>query len=516
MQVSRTAEANADLAARIGSCRRLPTLPAVALRLIHLAEDPGTTIQQFADLIATDPALAGKLVRVANSSLYGLPRTVSSLSQAINLLGMNATIALALSFSLCRPGTTHCSEMFDASRYWRRSLLTALAASTVAVELQEPQPGDFLLAGLLQDIGVLVMDVLLGEGYSALHSARAGHDELLRQERESFGFTHVDAGDILLHQWQLPNRIADSIRSSHEFTPQAAARGGSQAQRLPVVVAVASRIADGWLAGARPEDFAPARDQAQVLLAMAAACFHRVLAAMAVQVPEMEQLFKTRLVDLSVIDDVETSAREILAMRNVSLAKGVAEREYQVEALERRAATLEGRAQRDPLTGLYNRAYLELALGRVYLHSVHARRPLSVAFIDIDRFKAVNDGFGHVAGDEVLVGVTRLLLAGVRKTDIVARYGGEEFVVVLPDTPVGGARVVMERILAAVCDAPILTSDGTGISVTFSAGIATLHGDTGVFESTGDLLKAADRALYEAKRAGRARVVAVDADMCNA
>jgi len=159
-------------------------------------------------------------------------------------------------------------------------------------------------------------------------------------------------------------------------------------------------------------------------------------------------------------------------------------------------------AERDSLTGLANRRRL-LAVGQE--EQRRARRfghPLAALMLDLDRFKLVNDRYGHGAGDDVLREVGRRILATVRETDLPARYGGEEFAVLLPVTDLETAREAAERIRVAVAEAPIGTRRGP-LSVTLSAGVAVLGDDT---RDLGALFDAADAALYAAKAAGRNRV----------
>lgn len=164
---------------------------------------------------------------------------------------------------------------------------------------------------------------------------------------------------------------------------------------------------------------------------------------------------------------------------------------------------LEQSALRDPLTGLYNRREL---MGRLESEVASARRygvTLSLIMLDIDHFKHVNDTYGHQAGDDVLKVITQLMQDNVRTGDLVARYGGEEFIIVCPNTDINGAIITAERVRCAVMEKPLATRRGK-ITVTLSAGVANYNNEL----SIGQLINAADQALYQAKQSGRNRVCA--------
>jgi len=160
----------------------------------------------------------------------------------------------------------------------------------------------------------------------------------------------------------------------------------------------------------------------------------------------------------------------------------------------------------DSLTGVRNRRYLERRLGELMKRwNGETSEELSVLVLDIDRFKSVNDTFGHPAGDSVLREFAKRIAGTVRGVDIVARLGGEEFVVVMPDTGLDTATSVGERLRQRVAGEPfVLPQESTAISVTVSVGAAVQTGDD---DSPERLIQRADTALYRAKREGRNRVV---------
>ncbi|MCX7898273.1 MAG: diguanylate cyclase, partial [Rhodocyclaceae bacterium] len=188
-----------------------------------------------------------------------------------------------------------------------------------------------------------------------------------------------------------------------------------------------------------------------------------------------------------------TKLRQELIERNVQLA----------EALRR----AEEAALTDALTGLPNRRYAMKRLVQECAAAERAERPLSILIADLDHFKEVNDRYGHDAGDAVLIAAAQRFKDAVRLSDVVCRIGGEEFLVIALDTPLEAAMRLAERMRAHLAGKPILAKEHV-ISLTLSIGVAekAMHG----CHDVDSLLKAADRALYAAKAAGRDRVCAAN------
>ena len=159
----------------------------------------------------------------------------------------------------------------------------------------------------------------------------------------------------------------------------------------------------------------------------------------------------------------------------------------------------------DGLTGLYNRRYMESHLATLVEQAAGRGKPLTVLVLDIDYFKAINDTYGHDAGDDVLREFAVRVKKSIRGIDLACRYGGEEFVIVMPETDMAVAALVAERIRRRIAGEPFPIEQGAkAIDVTLSIGLAAL----GANDTGATVLKRADQALYRAKRDGRNRVVA--------
>lgn len=211
----------------------------------------------------------------------------------------------------------------------------------------------------------------------------------------------------------------------------------------------------------------------------------------------------------NLIEAISEQAKEILTLRNLETMQVTAELRRTTQLLESRTRELEEASRRDGLTGVYSRAYLDQSLSEEFDHAKKHDWPISIAFIDLDQFKTVNDTYGHQAGDEVLESVARILIGNTRMGDIVARYGGEEFVIVLPGTGAVGAKGTAERLLKAFRTSRHDIGSGLALAVTVSIGLA-IQGENHGFDNVGAFLRAADDALYAAKHNGRNRFVTYD------
>ena len=158
---------NQDVLDRVLQSPRLPSLPTIALEVIKLAQQD-VSMERIADTLRNDPALSSRILRTANSGLYGQSHTISTISRALVVIGLSAVKTLALGFSLVTNLRRSGDSNFDHVGYWRRSLFTATAASTLSQHLRIARREEAFLGGLLQDFGMVAMNQALGDEYARL------------------------------------------------------------------------------------------------------------------------------------------------------------------------------------------------------------------------------------------------------------------------------------------------------------------------------------------------------------
>ena len=224
---------------------------------------------------------------------------------------------------------------------------------------------------------------------------------------------------------------------------------------------------------------------------------------------EVEQRTNTLLGQAVALAEANVRAVVMLEERE----KELVEVKARTRELETTSQTLEEQAFMDALTGLFNHRYFSQQIGQEISRARRYGRDLSVAFVDLDNFKPINDQHGHQTGDRVLRWVGELVKHTLRSADItctrtsggplLARYGGDEFVVILPETDEEGAMIAMNRVCSEIANTPVPLEEGSKLfNLTVSVGVANLRGD----ESAQELVGRADQAVYMAKKTGRNKV----------
>lgn len=485
---------------RLQRCTNFPSPPPVALKVIELAQDPNTDLRIVADTCSGDPAIAAKIMKIANSALYASRRQSTNLRQALIVLGLNATLTLALSFTLVTGLRRDPPKGFDFLAYWRRAILGATWGKLLASELNQPFAEEVFISALLQDIGMLAIDRILPDTYQDISPLQLDHQKLAQHEINQLGADHASIGGWLLESWNMPEQLSLAVTHSHDVE----ANTIESNRRMYVrVVAMSGQLADAWLSGGDEVTVQRMAVAAEKYLGIVPSRLADMFDVVREQLPVTAEIFEMDLFEEAQLSEITDSAREILMVRNLHALSEAVDLQKQATMLQSENMVLRQETTLDGLTGVGNRRFFEDSLTKEFESAMRHGWPLSLMFVDLDYFKDINDTHGHPAGDEILREIADMITASLRADDIVARYGGDEFVVLLPGSDNQAACHVADRLVteAAGCGAAI---KGAQIFPTLSVGIVTMDGQF-KFETPKDLLSAADKALYHAKKAGRNR-----------
>jgi HD-like signal output (HDOD) protein len=202
---------------RLENVENLPTLPVIVQQIQKLIANPNSNMAQIAAIIAKDQAIAARVVRLINSAFYGMSGKVASIQQAIVLLGLNTVKNLVVGVSVVKmfedAGT---ASIFDRQKFWMHTFACALGARAIGREMRVPEPEDFFLAGLLHDIGILVLDQFFHQEFiDILHYAVGNKTDYTKAEMNILGITHQEVGEYVARKWKIPEMLMHSIRHHH-------------------------------------------------------------------------------------------------------------------------------------------------------------------------------------------------------------------------------------------------------------------------------------------------------------
>lgn len=486
--------------------REVPTPPTAALRVLEIKNDPDASMSELVAVVQQDPGLAVKIMTTANSPAYRRGDAVTTVDRAVSLIGFRSvtTIALAFSVASTMPSTGVVAGI-PMTTFWTRSIVTAATARLVSQEIAGDLAEESFFVGLIAGLGRVVMGLVIPDEYEPLATEHDGWPTF-NDETAVFDFSSATTTAALLRQWKMPELFADAA-DQIETVPSGGA-GSSNAEDIARSVRLAMAITEFYV---DQGDGAMLRELTAHALDYGISP-SRIDQLLDLVFEHIEELAKQFGVDADVeryAEIVNTARGELVELSLQTDAAWREESEKRAE-LERTNVELEAQARQDPLTGLHNRrAFNEQLMQQVKLRIRNPQavpKSMGVIMIDIDKFKLVNDTYGHDAGDAVLVKLAEILKMTTRSEETIARYGGEEFILLAPSTSPDELVLAGERIRKTIELVDIEIASGEHLNITASFGVATLS----VPELDGDaaqLVKAADEALYEAKAAGRNRVM---------
>lgn len=234
-----------DLLDLISRSTALPTMPQVVVRFLEISADERCDAQQIVNVLKTDPGICGELLRMTNSALFGVTRQVSSLQQAIALLGLSRVRTLVLGrYMVDRLDASSAHlESLSFSYYWRRALASAVLAARLADHLAPRQREEAFIGGLLADTGVVAMLQAIGKVYSQIvvDYAPLHGQHYADRERAALGLTHADVSAMVLEKWMLPPTVVQAVL--HHHTDDLVGIQDEKTRTLAAILNAAGRLA---------------------------------------------------------------------------------------------------------------------------------------------------------------------------------------------------------------------------------------------------------------------------------
>ncbi len=246
----------------VDSCETLISLPEIYLRVREVIDDPHSSMEDLANALSLDPSMTARVLQLVNSPLYGIPRKIDTLSQAVNLLGMRPVANVVFATNVAKAFAQLPPSVMNMTDYWRKSVLCALIAVHLARACGMQDGERLFVAGLLRDVGHLVLYYTVPErAQSALIEAANFNQPLDEVERANIGCDYAEVGGDLMKKWEMPERLEQAIR--WQLTPLRA----SKAERDAAIVKVAGACADSFeTLGAKVELPAAGMEDALALL----------------------------------------------------------------------------------------------------------------------------------------------------------------------------------------------------------------------------------------------------------
>jgi diguanylate cyclase (GGDEF)-like protein len=487
--------------------------PRVALRLIELSRKPEVEVAEYAQLIETDPGLSGRLLGLVNSACYAPAERVLTVARALPTLGMRQVRVIALSHCVASLHQALAIEDEKARSLWAASMSKAIAARKVADFLGLEDTEAAFTAGLMQDLGLALMHSMDSDALFEIHGEIDWSlERMLQAEVAHFGLDHCAVGRRIAERLDLPAVYRLAIERHHAPADETLL----QAQGLDLAVCVA-----GFL----PHDGAnwTSRD----LGSLASILEERLpkwpsmeafLSEIEEELAGIDQQLGTNIAETpdlvsGLIYASQENARESMKTmaNNIWLRDNSSTLNERLHDAKRAHKEAERRADRDPLTQLFNRHGWDRRARLTLSRAGATEGTLGLAFFDLDHFKELNDSLGHAAGDEILRQVSLRMTEAVREDDLICRWGGDEFVILFSDASANECLEAARRVKQHVQSVPIVI-EGQRMKLSVTVGFVSIDTADSDDMNLGDLLEMADAQLYRAKSLQRGTLSSTEAD----
>lgn len=498
---------------KIWSSDQLPTLPAVAVKLLELSKNPDTEIGEVIETIKADPAITAKILKASNSAFFGLRSQCKGIERAVPLLGTMVVTSLALSFSLSESAITEGPLKVRFDSYWKQSIVQSAAAELLATRLGNELKYDSFLLGLLQDIGHLAMlRSIPNDLVPVLELADSQQRDRAEVETQELGVNHTEVGVKMMERWEMPDHFKSAIEHHHDSCEQLKALSSDPNFNLMICIATSAAIGDYFCSPNSGLALHRLQELTSEFFDMPNDDLHGFLEDVQTRFEQAAQVYQVDMDDIDSPYDIMATANEQLLKltmkAQVDSSQATARQavaEEQKIKLESENRQLQSKAIHDPLTQVYNRSYFNETFEKELHHCARLARTIGIIFSDIDHFKKLNDTYGHQFGDLVLQRIAKVASEATRRSDVFCRYGGEEFVILVSNPTESGIRDLAER-LRSLIENEVIEFEGKRVPVTASLGAVVGIPPRDVSGYAEHLVEEADQAMYQSKEKGRNQV----------
>tara|TARA_R110002073_G_scaffold1715_3_gene12416 strand:+ start:172372 stop:173895 length:1524 start_codon:yes stop_codon:yes gene_type:complete len=476
------------------NCPSLPSLPAVAIRVLELTSDPDVKMDELAKEIQFDQGISAKILRTVNSSFYGLRKRCSSIEHALVMLGLGPVKSLVLGFSLVSITEGKDSDGFNYLEYWERGLTTAVAAKYAAEMVNNKKICDeAFLSGLFQDIGMIAMHRAIGPEYLRIIEQTEGdHAKLAKFELDSLEIQHTTVSALLCESWKIPHEIVIPVR--YHDHPTACPQEFSQTTRC---VGFGNMIHAVLSAENPTEQLRRTYSKGSSWLGLNESQIDELIKKSGETAKELGNLFSIDVGSIPNPDEVLAKAdRQLIEMSKNQQIEGYAAKQF--------AELVQADDDSDPITGAMGREGFTVAVREAFHQSHSGQFSLSIVQMLINGFEELGKSVGESAQDEVIIGVSVLLRRQFEHMGgIVCRLSDSIFAVVLPSVnraeATQGAQACCDEFSKRV-SGWIPETEGIEGLIQVAIGVASVDDESRMIMKTPELLvQASGRAVVAAK-----------------
>jgi two-component system, cell cycle response regulator len=488
---------------KVFACPNLPTLPAVAIKVLELTNKPDVQLKEVASVIEHDQAIATKVLRTINSSFYGLSRRCGSIQQALALLGLQTVKGLVLGFSLAKSldGGGSKEVSFDFMSYWRRCMYCAAAARHIAVVTRRCDPDEAFVAALVQDIGMVAMWRAFGDRYlQTVDAAGKDHRRLAAVEKKAWEIDHSAIAGEMTKRWRFPEQIVEAVRCHH--SSGTASLDVMQIARTVELSGMASAVILGE--SSKPDEAVTRfKNAANEWFDIKANMPLTLLQVFTDKARELARVFGLNVGDVPDIESILAEAEKIRGDQALP-AMNVDE----MLAAESREAT-------DEVTGLPDKSIflrdIDSAFAQLPKSGAGVGTGIGVIIALLDDAKDLNSKYSHHAGDRALKQVGESMSDALGRFGRAYRFVGAGVVALLPKSDLEQVCRVAEATRKKVGESVIAFEKDKG-TVTVSCGAAICEGEENARIASGvttrdQLLKAALVAATSAQQSKNTMVL---------